>query len=136
MLPEDDSPQALALLASNEDLLVPDFWLNEATNVIWLQVRKKLMTPEEVRTRLQVLTSVLAPVPTADLGLHMAALDIGLAVNHSPYDCLYAAFAVAVNADRLVVADGPFLKAMRTHPEGRMKELLQSLLDWPRAVGA
>jgi predicted nucleic acid-binding protein len=135
VLPEADSPQALALLDSDEDLLVPDFWLNEATNVLWLQTRRKLMTPDEVRIRLKVLSSALAPTPTADLDLHMAALEIGLAVNHSPYDCLYAAFAIAMGADRVVVADGPYLKAMQTHPEGRMKGLLLPLSDWAQAAG-
>jgi predicted nucleic acid-binding protein len=84
---------------------------------------------------LKVLSSALAPTPTADLDLHMAALEIGLAVNHSPYDCLYAAFAIAMGADRVVVADGPYLKAMQTHPEGRMKGLLLPLSDWAQAAG-
>jgi predicted nucleic acid-binding protein len=135
VLPEDDSAQALALLDSDEDLLVPDFWLNEATNVLWLQVRKRLMTPDEVRTRLRVLAAALAPTPTADLDLHMAALEMGLVVNHSPYDCLYAAFATAMGADRVVVADGAFLKAMQAHPESRMQGLLLPLSDWARAAG-
>ncbi|KAA0679540.1 MULTISPECIES: type II toxin-antitoxin system VapC family toxin [Alphaproteobacteria] len=135
VLPEPDSPQALALLDSDEDLLVPDFWLNEATNVLWLQVRKGLMTPDQVRTRLKALMIALAPTPTADLNLHTAALEIGLAVNHSPYDCLYAAFAIAMGANRVVVADGPFLKAMRAHPESRMQGLLLPLAEWAQAAG-
>ncbi|WP_207455853.1 hypothetical protein [Azospirillum sp. SYSU D00513] len=65
----------------------------------------------------------------------MAALDIGLVVNHSPYDCLYVAFAISMGADRVIVADGPFLKAMRAHPESRMKGLLLSLADWAQAKG-
>ncbi len=63
VLPEADSPQALALLDSDERLMIPDFWLNEATNVLWLQVRKGLMTPDQVRVRLQILASALPPLP-------------------------------------------------------------------------
>jgi predicted nucleic acid-binding protein len=39
---EADSNLAERLARSEADLLVPDFWLNEACNVLWLQVRRKL----------------------------------------------------------------------------------------------
>ena len=34
---------AQALAVSDETLLVPDFWLGEATNVLWLQVRRSCL---------------------------------------------------------------------------------------------
>ncbi|HEY0832622.1 MAG TPA: type II toxin-antitoxin system VapC family toxin [Azospirillum sp.] len=134
-LREPDSPQALALLGSDEDLLVPDFWLNEATNVLWVQVLKGGWTPEEARKGLALLQDALPPTETADLGLHAVALDIALAVNHSPYDCLYAAFAIAMGAERLVMADGPFLKAIRRHPDPTLSRLPLSLDGWAERAG-
>ena len=95
---EPDSHLAEALALSEADLLVPDFWLNEATNVLWLQVRRKLLTPDEAREGLALLQAQLAPTPTAEMGLHDVTLDIGLAVSHSTYDTLYIAFALAVGA--------------------------------------
>lgn len=37
ILQEADSHLAKALALSEEVLLMPDFWLNEACNVLWLQ---------------------------------------------------------------------------------------------------
>ena len=83
VLQEADSKLAERLVCSDADLLVPDFWLNEACNVLWLQVRRKLLTPDEAREGLALLRAQVEPTPTAELGLHDIALEIGLAVNHS-----------------------------------------------------
>ena len=136
MLQESDSHLAGALARSGENLLVPDFWLNEATNVLWLQVRWKLLTPDEAREGLALLQAQLAPTPTAGMGLHDVALDIGLAVSHSTDDMLYAAFALAVGATNLIVADGPFVKAMTGHPDPVLAGMLLPLGDWAGAHGA
>ena len=55
VLEEPDSHLARALVLSDEVLLVPDFWLNEACNVLWLQVQKKVFTPDEAREGLGLL---------------------------------------------------------------------------------
>lgn len=136
MLQEPDSHLADALARSGEDLLVPDFWLNEATNVLWLQVRRKLLTPDEAREGLSLLQAQLAPTPTADMGLHDVALAIGLAVSHSTYDTLYVAFALAVGARRVVVADGPFATAMARHPDHVLSGMLLPLGEWANVQGA
>jgi predicted nucleic acid-binding protein len=130
VLQEPDSPQAERLARSEVDLLVPDFWLNEACNVLWLQVRRKLFTPEEARDALALLREQVDPTPTADLALHDIALEIGLAINHSPYDTLYVAFALATGADKVVVADGPFVTAMRGHPDPALANILLPLAAW------
>ena len=67
-LKEADSSLAEALVRIEPDLLVPDFWLNEATNVLWLQVRRKLFTPEEAREGLALLRDQIDPTPTAGDG--------------------------------------------------------------------
>jgi predicted nucleic acid-binding protein len=85
---------------------------------------------------LALLQAQLAPTPTADMALHDIALDVGLAVSHSTYDALYVAFALAVGATKLVVADGPFAKAMASHPDLVLARMLLPLDDWARAYGA
>ncbi len=43
-----------------------------------------------------LLRAQVPPTPTGNLEPHDVALDIGLAINHSTYDTLYVAFAVAM----------------------------------------
>jgi predicted nucleic acid-binding protein len=133
VLQEADSPLAERLARSDVDLLVPDFWLNEACNVLWLQVRRKLFTPNEAREALALLRAQVEPTPTAELSLHDVALEIGLTVNHSTYDTLYVAFALAMGAERVVVADGPFVTAMQTHPDPALAGILLPLATWAGA---
>jgi predicted nucleic acid-binding protein len=136
VLQEPDSHFAEALARSGEDLLAPDFWLNEATNVLWVQVHKKKFTSDEAREGLALLRAQLEPTPTADLGLHDVALEAGLAVNHSTYDTLYIAFALAMGATNVVVADRSFMDAMRHHPDPTLTRMLLPLGQWARDHGA
>lgn len=135
VLEEPDSHLAQALAEGDEELLMPDFWLNEATNVCWLQARKGKWTPEEAREALALLRAQVPPTPTGDLDLHDVALDIGLAINHSTYDTLYVAFAVAMGARGVVVADGPFARAMARHPDPALAAMLFPLADWGQGRG-
>jgi len=130
VLQEPDSHFAQALAESGETLLMPDFWLNEACNVLWLQVRKRIFSPDEAREGLALLRDMIEPTPTDGLGLHDVALDIGLATNHSTYDTLYLAFAIAMGARAVVVADGAFVKDMRRHPDPALAAMLLPLSTW------
>lgn len=134
-LDEPDSHWAEALARDDEELFVPDFWLHEATNVCWLQVRKQLWTPEEAREALILLKAQMAPMPTAELHLHEVALNLGLAVNHSTYDTLYVAFAVAIGARGVVAADSPFTRDMRRHPDPLLAAMVIPLADWAAERG-
>jgi len=135
VLPEPDSHWAQALAESDEALLLPDFWLNEATNICWLQTHKGKWSADEAREALELLRAQVPATPTGDLALHEVALEIGLAVGHSTYDTLYVAFAVAVGARKIVVADGPFVRAMRRHPDPALASLLLPLAEWARQRG-
>jgi len=133
VLQEPDSHLAEALLAAEPDLLVPDFWLGEATNVLWLQVRRKRLTPDEARNGLALLRAAVEPISTAGLNLHDVALDIGLAINHSTCDTLYFAFAIAMGATGVVVSDAPFVQAMRTHSDPDLAAMVIPLDAWARS---
>jgi predicted nucleic acid-binding protein len=135
VLDEPDSHLAQALAEGEEELLVPDFWLSEATNVCWLQVRKRVWTPDEAREGLALLRDLLPPTATGDFDLHDVALDIGLTVNHSTYDTLYVAFAVAMGARGVVVADGPFATNMSRHPDPALAAIVIPLAEWGRGRG-
>ncbi len=135
VLREPDSAWAEALLNAEPDLYIPDFWLHEATNVLWVQVRKRLVTPAQAREFLSLLKTILKPTVTTDMGLHRVALDVGIAVNHSPYDTMYIAFALAVGADGVVMADTPFERNRRNHPDSTIAALPLSLEAWAAGRG-
>ena len=61
---------------------------------------------------LELLPAQVSPTSTSDLGLHDVALDIGIAAGQSTYDTLYLAFAIAMSARGVIVADGPFVRNM------------------------
>ena len=126
---ESDSHLAEALVRIEPDLLVPDFWLNEATHILWLQVRRKLFTPDEAREGLALLRAQVEPTPTAHMRLHDLALDFSIAIDHSTYDTLCLAFAVAMDASAVVTADRPFLRSIRTHPDPSLSAMVLSLED-------
>ncbi len=75
-----------------------------------------MFTPKEAREGLMLLRAQVEPTPTAELGLHDLALEISLAVDHSPYDTMYLAFAIAMGAEKVVVADQKFAAAMQKSP--------------------
>jgi predicted nucleic acid-binding protein len=135
VLPERDSNLAQVLAEADEELLIPDFWLNEACNICWLQVRKGKWTADEAREALALLRAQLPPTPTGDLDLHDVALDIGLAIHHSTYDPLYVAFTIAVGARGLVAADSAFVRDMQRHPNPALASLLVPLGAWGRKRG-
>ena len=86
-----------------------------------------MVDPDEARAGLALLRELIEPAPTAGMGLHEAALDIGIAVNHSTYDTLYLAFAVAMGASGVVVSDGAFVRDMRAHPDPALAAMLVPL---------
>ena len=62
--------------------------------------------------------------------MHDVALEIGLAINQSTYDTRYVDFAVAIGADKVVVADGPFIRANCTRPDTVVAGMLLPLNEW------
>jgi predicted nucleic acid-binding protein len=135
VLQEPGSHIAEALIRIEPELVIPDFWLGEATNVLWVQVRRKLLTPDEAREGLALLWALLQPTPTTAMGLHELALEIAIATSHSTYDTLYLAFAIATGARGVVVSDRPFVRDMRGHPDPALRGMLIPLQEWARLNG-
>ena len=135
VLQERDSDLAAPLVLAEPDLLVPDFWLNEATNVLWLQVRRKIFTPDETREGLSLLEAQIEPTPTAEMALHEVAPDIGIEAIQSTYDTLCLTFAVAMGASAVVAADSAFLRSIQTHPEPTLSAMMLSPDAWATRIG-
>jgi len=139
VLQEPDSHLAQALVEADETLLLPDFWLNEACDVLWLQVRKRVFSPDEAREGLArglaLLRAIIEPTLTGGLDLHDVALDIGLATNHSTHDTLYLAFAIAMGARGVFVAGAVFVRYMQRHPDPAVAAMLLPLDTWPYRRG-
>lgn len=135
VLPEPDKHLADALLHMEPHLAVPDFWLNEAANVLWREVRRRIFAPSEARDALGMLHTLVEPTPTADLHLHDVALQLGIALNQSTYDTLYIAFAFAIGASAVVVADAPFARAVRSNPDRELATMVMGLDEWATSRG-
>ncbi len=67
--------------------------------------------------------------------LHDVALEIALAVDHSPHDTMYMAFAIAMGAEKLVMADQKFAAAIRSHPDPALARIPILLGEWNAARG-
>ena len=94
-----------------------------------------LFTPDEAQEGLALLRAQVEPTPTAHMRLHDLALEIGVVINHSTYDTLSLAFAVAMGANAVVAADGPFLQSIRAHPDPTLSAMMLSLDAWARSQG-
>ena len=114
---------------------MPDFSLLEAANIMWREVRRRLFTPAEARRGLALLQAHVEPTPTTGMGLPHRAPEIGIATNHSTYDTMYVAFALAVGATGVVASDGAFVRAMRTHSDGAIAAMVQPLDAWAASRG-
>jgi len=117
------------------DLALPDFWLNEATNVLWLQVHRKRLAANEAQEALGMLQALPEPTATAAMRLHDTALEIGTTLDHSPQDTLYLAFAFAIGARAVIVADPAFARAVRSHPDRDLATMVTPLDRWAAHKG-
>ena len=128
VIEEPGSDIALRVLASSDELLLPDFWLAEATSVLWKNHKRGTITAARAADGLKLLAA-MPTTTTTDMRLHAFALQVSMDTGQSPYDTLYLAFAMVTNADRLIVSDAPFLKAMQPS----FSYMMMSLKDWSAA---
>ncbi len=70
LLAESGSHLAQALAEGGEEILLPDFWLNEAANVCWLQTRKGIWLEDEAGEGLALLRARVSSTPTRHLALY------------------------------------------------------------------
>lgn len=114
-LPEERSAEATAILARGAELMAPDLIVSELGDILWKRVRSGMLMAAEAHEVAQafVLHCPLAMVPSHSL--LDAALEIAINCQHSVYDALYVALAVAQDA-RLVTDDARLGNAVRATP--------------------
>lgn len=110
---EPDSYAALELVARHR-LAAPELLAIECTNAIWLQARKRRLTPVEARGALVDLLAVAIDF-TPDHLLAPAAMSLAVDLDHPAYDCAYLALAID-RAAPVVTADRRFAASVRRHP--------------------
>lgn len=109
-VPEIYSESARHLLSGTHQLLVPDLFFPEITNVLWKRVRRGEDSPTSARATLADVQKVPLQV-YASRALMPAALDLAMETNRTAYDSLYLALAIATQC-RLVTADLKFFNAL------------------------
>jgi hypothetical protein len=58
-----------------------------------------------------------------------------LATDHSTYDTLYLAFAIAMGARGVVVSGAPFVRDMKRHPDPLVAGMVIPLSSWAEGQG-
>lgn len=112
--PEELAEEADRLQLLADRLAAPDFLLIEMAQVAWLKQRRGELSPEDAgRIVPQLRRSGLHLIPT-ELLLE-GAFELALRLDHSVYDCLYAATAEQLDA-RLLTWDRPFFQKLSTSP--------------------
>ena len=97
-------------LARTTRLLAPDLLWAELGSVLWARQKRGQLAPDEARQLLAHLRALrITSYPLSPL--LPAALDVAIAIDHSLYDCLYLALAVARDSV-VVTADRRFHRAV------------------------
>jgi predicted nucleic acid-binding protein len=111
LLEERGSPEASLLLHPDIRLCAPALFYDEVISVLWKSARRGRIPRDEALLKTTELLDI--DMESADDRLVApSALEMALATGHPPYDCVYAAVAVAENAP-LVTADDRLVDAMR-----------------------
>lgn len=105
VLDEDGSDRARQILQTDV-LLAPDLMWIEFANVLWVYVRRGLISRGDAEAAREALEAApITALPSRPLlaAAHRAAFDLG----HAVYECVYLAAAVDERAT-LVTADAAF----------------------------
>ena len=97
----------LAMKFYDASLVAPPFMLLELSNILWKKVRQRELVPSQATSGLTEVQKRVSTPPAR--GFEPRALEIGLELDHSIYDCLYLALAEVmdtpiITADRRLVA--------------------------------
>lgn len=112
VLAEEGSDDAARLLLG-EPLVAPDLLIIECSNVLWTKARRHLLTRQHAAAWLAGIKSI--PMVLLPAAAYVdAAQAIAFDIDHSVYDSLYLALALAEQAI-LVTADLRFASAARRH---------------------
>jgi predicted nucleic acid-binding protein len=118
--PEPLSDVARELIERTEPLLAPDLIVAEFASAMWLKARRNQIDPSDASQAIAAVAEQRGLQHHASVPLVQRAYELGLELNHSPYDCIYLALAESLDM-LLVTADQRFaLVAGREHPRVRL----------------
>ncbi len=109
VLPEPGHEAARRLLDSGDELRAPDLLLLEAANALTRHVRLGSLNAVEAAGAFVTLKTIPLQLQASE-PLIPAAMRLALKLEHSVYDCIYLALAMATEA-RFVTADRRFVAA-------------------------
>lgn len=110
-IPEILSTHAESILSLEQDLIAPDFLLIEVSNVLWKKVRRDEIKQKDAHYILDHLRSGFLDFIPIDY-LVKRAFDIGVALSHPVYDCLYLSLAEKEKG-KVITADEKFVSCCR-----------------------
>jgi predicted nucleic acid-binding protein len=118
--PEAQSAAALRLLDGNEPLLAPDMIVAEFASAMWVKVRRNQLDISDASQAVAAVAEQRGLQHYPLVPLVQKAFELGLELNHSPYDCIYLALAEQLDMP-FVTADQRFaIVASRNHPRVRL----------------
>lgn len=109
LVAESDSEAALAL-RTHYRFIAPEFLIAECANALWKRVRRAEMLKEEAVFALDLLNREgmrLVPIQA----LAVEALELGMALDHRVYDCLFLSLAIRESCS-FVTADDKLLRKL------------------------
>lgn len=109
-VPESLQANAWTLAKQPENLVAPDLLLVELANIAWKKVtRGEITRIVALEISRQVVSGIHSFFPAEPFARR--ALEIGLDINHSIYDCMYIALA-ELTGYSLVSADNRLVRAI------------------------
>lgn len=114
VVPEVHSESALRLLNRGYDLLVPDFFFAEVTNVFWKRVRRGEDSMDDAKVALEAIRAQPLQIYPS-LGLMPCVFDMAVRTQRAVYDCVYLVLAVEYQC-QMVSADEKLFNALQTDP--------------------
>jgi predicted nucleic acid-binding protein len=108
---EVDSRRAKLLRGLDEPLIAPELVVAEICNAMWKLVVRRAITEHQANGAIRTLGGAFDDL----IGLSELAEDafaLARVLDHSAYDCFYAALALREGAV-YVTCDAPFLRALR-----------------------
>lgn len=120
---EEEGSSAARALVAEEALAAPDLLFIECANVLWVKARRGQISRADATAACAAIEAT--PIRSVPARRHASAAQaIACELNHTAYDSLYLAVALAERAT-LVTADEAFSRAATAHPvfQGAVKLL-------------
>lgn len=114
VVPEPDSPRAIAVRDGGYELIAPDVFIAEVAHALTRAERKGILQQGEASDSMADVLA-FAPAFFSSLDLISHAIDLSSRTRSSVYDCLYVALAEHESCE-LVTADTKLMRNLADAP--------------------